>query len=207
MRKASTRLLLSVLIGAGIALQPAVCSAAAVIIMQAQKKHEQERQAELAQRKADAERMRAEQEAAEPKKNIQMEVGIKNAQGSISSTGPVASGSDLHLRLSEERQYIFSHTYGDDHSQVGKYTANLGQDIVLKPSITGGGQVLVEVSISYVRPDPKSEAPWLDRSFVTEHNNQTFLLENGAPAVTRTVKIPGIESDFVLSLKAITQAD
>lgn len=194
--------MLSALIGLSVALQPATCSAAAAMIFQNyQKKQDEERQA-AAQRKADAERMRAEHEAAEPKKNIQMEVSIKGSQSSISSTGPVASGSPLNLWLTEQREYIFSTSYGDDHKQIGKHTASLGEQISLTPSITGGGQVLVEVSVSYVRLNPESSSPWAERSFVTERNNQTFLLESGAPAVTRKVLIPGLEKGLDITLQA-----
>lgn len=183
-------------------IQPATCSAAAAAILMHQRKQEQER-AETARLLAEAQRSRDEAEAAKPKKNIELNVSIGSPGGSISSKGPVASGSSVRFRLTTEREYIVSKTYnGDVITNVGKFSATLGDEVFVTPSITGGGQVLVEVAVMHSVPDEKSASPWLDQKFSVQRNNQTFLLESGAPSVSRTIQIPGMKVGMTISLQA-----
>ena len=204
MRRSAAPLFLSAAIALTFAIQPATCSAAAVVIMQSYQK----RKAEDDARAAEAAKAAA-VEAAKPKQNIILDVTIKSSGNAMSSTGPVASGSPLHLQLTEDREYISSKAYSADGVLTGvtKFNAVLGDDIILVPSITPDGQVLVEVAINHGMPRQDSPSPWLNRDFVTEKSNQTFLLGNGAPAVSRNVAIPGLENGVVISLKADIQAD
>ena len=207
-RRSAAPILLSVAIAVTFAFQPATCSAAAVIIMQNYQKQQREDEARAKARAAETARVAA-IEAAKPKQNILLDVSIKSANNVMSSQGPVASGSPLHLHLTEDREYISSKAYSADGelSGVTKFNAILGDEVVIVPSITPDGQILVEVSISHGTPKQGSESPWMNREFVTEKSNQTFLLGNGAAAVTRTVQIPGLENGLVINLKADIQAD
>lgn len=200
MRKSAAPLMLSVAIAFTLVIQPATCSAAAVVIMQ-----NYQRQKLLDESKA---AKAAAIEAAKPKQNILLDVGIKSNHSAISSQGPVASGSTLLLQMTEGREYISSKTYADGVlTGVAKFNAVLGDEIVIVPSITNDGQVLVEVTISHGAPGKKSENPWADRDFVTERSSQTFLLGNGAPSVSRTISIPGVENGLTITLKANIQQD
>lgn len=200
MRKSAAPLMLSVAIAFTLVIQPATCSAAAVVIMQ-----NYQRQKLLDESKA---AKAAAIEAAKPKQNILLDVGIKSNHSAISSQGPVASGSTLLLQMTEGREYISSKTYADGVlTGVAKFNAVLGDEIVIVPSITNDGQVLVEVTISHGAPGKKSENPWADRDFVTERSSQTFLLGNGVPSVSRTISIPGVENGLTITLKANIQQD
>lgn len=203
MRKSAAPLMLSVAIAFTLVIQPATCSAAAVVIMQ-----NYQRQKDIDAAKAAETAKAAAIEAAKPKQNILLDVGIKSNHSAISSQGPVASGSTLLLQMTEGREYISSKTYADGVlTGVAKFNAVLGDEIVIVPSITNDGQVLVEVTISHGAPGKKSENPWADRDFVTERSSQTFLLGNGAPSVSRTISIPGVESGLTITLKANIQQD
>lgn len=155
-----------------------------------------------AQLSSDAARMKAEHEAAEPKANVLLDVSVKYGDNQISSSGPVASGSPLYLRMTSEREYIFSTTYGPERNEVGKYTGMLGDDIKITPSITQEGSVLVEVSIRHGEPSKKTQAPWADREFEGTQNDQTFFIQNGSPAITRVISMPGSEQGLTITLKA-----
>ena len=204
MRKSIRLTLLSAAIGTALAVNVVTAPAASAVYRDYRQERllEEMRQAQIA---SDAARMKAEHEAAEPKMNVALEVTIQSAGNTISSSGPVASGSSLHLRLTGIRQYIFSTTYGDDRKQVGRFNANLGDDILVTPSITKEGKVLVEVSVTHVEPSKKSSAPWADRAFETTKNNQTFLVESGAPTITRKISMPGQEQGVTITLKADIQ--
>lgn len=165
---------------------------------------EEIRQAQIA---SDAARMKAEHEAAEPKMNVLLEVSIKIGGNSIASSGPVASGSPLHLRMTSERQYIFSTTYGPNRNEVGKYNGMLGDDIRITPSITPEGKILVEVSVKHGEPSKKTATPWADRAFEGTQNDQTFFMESGAPSITRTIAMPGSEEGVTITLKASIQGN
>lgn len=208
MKRSAAPILLSAAIALTFAVQPATCSAAAVIIMQNYQKQKLEDEAKAKARATERVRVAA-IEAAKPKQNIILDVSIKSANNVMSSQGPVASGSPLHLQLTEDREYISSKAYSADGvlSGVTKFNAILGDEIVIVPSITPDGQILVEVSISHGAPKQDSQSPWVNREFVTEKSSQTFLLGNGAPAVTRTVQIPGLENGLMINLKADIQAD
>lgn len=207
-RRSAAPILLSAAIALTFAFHPATCSAAAVIIMQNYQKQKLEDEAKAKARATERARVAA-IEAAKPKQNIILDVSIKSASNAISSQGPVASGSPLHLQLTEDREYISSKAYSSDGvlSGVTKFNAILGDDIVIVPSITPDGQVLVEFSISHGAPRQDSPSPWMNREFVTEKSSQTFLLGNGAPAVSRTVPIPGLDNGLMINLKADIQVD
>lgn len=197
-------MLLASIIGAALALHFAAAPAASAVY----RDYHQEallRDIREAQIASDAARMKAEHEAAEPKANVLLEVSIQYGANKISSSGPVASGSPLHLRMASERQYIFSNTYGPNRNEVGKYTGKLGDDIRITPSITPEGKVLVEVSIRHGEPSKKTPTPWADRAFERTQNDQTFFIENGALTITRMISMPGSEQGVTITLKADIQ--
>lgn len=224
MRKSAVSILLSAAIGFTLTLQPVTCSAAAVIILNAQRQQRENdaRAAELArQNAADAAARRealatyssgsadtAVPEELKPHQNVILDVRVQSGHNTMSSEGPVASGSPLHLRLTDDREYISSKTYSSGNlTGVAKFNAVLGDDIVIVPNITRYGNVEVEVSVSHGTPSKDSDSPWINREFVTEKKKQTFLLMNGGEVVTRTVEIPGVDGGITFSLRATVQAD
>lgn len=199
-------MLIAAVMGSAIALHFWASPAASAVYLDYQ--HEallrEIRQAQIA---SDAARMKAEHEAAEPKANVVLEVSIKYGANQISSNGPVASGSPLHLRMTSERQYIFSTTYGPERNEVGKYSGMLGDDIRITPSITPEGKILVEVSVKHGEPIKKTVTQWADRAFEGTKNDQTFFIESGAPSITRTIAMPGSEQGVMITLKANIQSN
>lgn len=165
------------------------------------------REIKQAQLASDAARMKAEHEAAEPKMNVLLDVSIQIGGNSITSSGPVASGSPLHLRMTSERHYIFSTAYGPNRNEVGRYNGMLGDDIRVTPSITPEGKILVEVSVKRSEPSKKTATPWADRAFEGTQNDQTFFMESAAPSITRKIAMPGLEEGVTITLKASIQSN